>query len=217
MLFRVCPDPAAHAFGVAYAGSFPFLLGQQQLDFLDPLARVHFDEFRPAIDRQRLQPLAVAAHRLAEFVGVRLTFDRVVQVAQPLLFRPILPLELLLPPQEFRPFLRTSLSPETAERLQSMSIDEQRRKIAGMMHNAFRHESAARHMRGPLPEEHEKRLAQFFEDKLTSKQQEDLLNLPGDEMMRELRRIYLMQYAPPSSPGQRNDRNVTKPRPVVAP
>ncbi|NQU22234.1 MAG: hypothetical protein HQ567_13200 [Candidatus Nealsonbacteria bacterium] len=109
--------------------------------------------------------------------------------------------------------LCSKVSPETATQLERMSVDDQRRKIAGMIRDAFHHESAARNMRGPLPEEHEKRLAQFFEDKLTSKQREDLLNLPGDEMMRELRRMYLMQFAPPPSSG----RNLTKPRPVVAP
>ena len=70
-------------------------------------------------------------------------------------------------------------------------------------------------MRGPLPEEHEQRLAQFFEEKLTSRQQEDLLDLPGDEMMRELRRMYLMQFGPPQSRGPRpgGPRHGTPPMP----
>lgn len=95
-----------------------------------------------------------------------------------------------------------AISPETAATLQPMSIDEKRRKIAGIMRDAFRHASAARHTRSPLSEEHEKKLDQFFEE-MDSRERDRLLSLPGDEMMRELRRLYLTQFDPPQSSGSR--------------
>jgi len=98
--------------------------------------------------------------------------------------------------------LRAAVSPETASQLESMPADQQRRAVVGMIRLAFHHKLAARNLRGPWPEEHEKQLDQFF-DEMDPEDRDHLLSLPGDEMMRELRKKYLTESNAPRLPGPR--------------
>jgi len=98
--------------------------------------------------------------------------------------------------------LRSKLSAATRKRLEGKPSAEQWRTIAGWIHQVLRHQSAARRLKGPLPPDHEKQLAHFFEHQLSDQQRDRLLSLPGDQMQRELRRLYMMHLRGPE-PGHR--------------
>ena len=63
--------------------------------------------------------------------------------------------------------------------------------------------------RGYFSKADDEPLADFFEHELSDEERDRLLSLPGDEMQRELQRLYLTRTKPPDgSPrrGRRSDR-----------
>ena len=103
--------------------------------------------------------------------------------------------------------LRSKLSPEARQRLESRPPDVQWRMISGIIPLYMLRQSAAKGGgRGQIASEEE--LAEFFENELSPQQRDRLLSLPGDEVHRELWRTYvrwkLRKLAPP--PGRREGR-----------
>jgi hypothetical protein len=87
--------------------------------------------------------------------------------------------------------LRNHLSARTAKRLAKMTPLAQFNAINGWYENSTGHSFSGRRFRvGPPPKEFQEQLDQFFQKELTEEQQNELLSLPGDEMQRELRRMY---------------------------
>ena len=63
------------------------------------------------------------------------------------------------------------------------------------MHHAIRQQ----HALGNFSIVDDERLADFFEKELSDEERDRLLNLPGDEMQRELQRLYLTRTKPPDA------------------
>jgi len=97
----------------------------------------------------------------------------------------------VLTPQELEE-LRKQLSPSTRERLESLSVDEQLKRVAQWIRSYvfFRYVMPRvwADMRRPVSEQ---KLGRFVEENLTREEREALLALPPDEMQRELTRRYL--------------------------
>jgi len=87
--------------------------------------------------------------------------------------------------------LRSRLSLATRERLESKPPAAQWRTISAMLTTYMLQQYSARHTGAPLPSVTDEELAQFFERELTEKQRDDLLNMPGEEMQRQLWRMYV--------------------------
>lgn len=87
--------------------------------------------------------------------------------------------------------LRSHLSPETRRRLEQRSLPEQWRLLSSVIPLFVLQQYAARRMDGAFPAVTEEELAQFFEKELKPMQRDQLLNLPADDMARELWRMYL--------------------------
>lgn len=87
--------------------------------------------------------------------------------------------------------LRSRLSPETRRRLEQRPAPEQWRLLSGVIPMFMLQQYAARRMDGAFPAVTEEELAQFFEKELKPMQRDQLLNLPADDMARELWRMYL--------------------------
>jgi anti-sigma factor RsiW len=96
--------------------------------------------------------------------------------------------------------LRGELSPERRERLESLPTAEQWRRVAGWLRYAVRQNAAARSMHGQLSEADDERLAKFFETGLSDKERDRLLGMSGEEMQRELERLFLMRERPLDGP-----------------
>ncbi len=77
------------------------------------------------------------------------------------------------------------------------------------MHHAIRQQ----HARGNFSIVDDERLADFFEKELADEERDRLLNLPGDEMQRELQRLYLTRTKPPDG-SPRRGRSPTGQRPA---
>ncbi|MEN6450192.1 MAG: hypothetical protein ABFC96_06860 [Thermoguttaceae bacterium] len=96
--------------------------------------------------------------------------------------------------------LRSQLSPQARKRLESRpTAQEQWNLVLAWMRHAMR--PAASHAHGPLNPDDE-RLAAFFE-KLPDEERNRLLSLPGEEMQRQLLRLYLTRIHAPGPPMQR--------------
>ncbi len=111
-------------------------------------------------------------------------------------------------PDEELASLRGQLSSETRAKMEQKSPKEQWRMVGGKIHRAFRHQMAARRFRsGFVTPDLQQKLDDFFELKLSEKEQGYLLGLPADAMRRELQRRYLAHVrssAPaPSRPPQK--------------
>ncbi len=104
--------------------------------------------------------------------------------------------------------LRKQLSPETSTWLTSKKEADQRRIVAGWMHQMIRQ----RFQRGPLNPSDEL-LANFFDNGLSPQQREQLLVLPGEEMQRELLRMYLRRTRPGEGDSNRSDAAARGDRP----
>ncbi len=96
-----------------------------------------------------------------------------------------------LPDAEDLAELRSHLSPETRRRLQQRPPPEQWRLLSSVIPMFVLQQYAARRMDGVFPAVTEEELAQFFEKELKPMQRDQLLNLPADDMARELWRMYL--------------------------
>lgn len=87
--------------------------------------------------------------------------------------------------------LRSHLSPETRRRLEQRPLPEQWRLLSSVIPLFVLQQYAARRMDGAFPAVTEEELAQFFEKELKPMQRDQLLNLPAEDMARELWRMYL--------------------------
>lgn len=88
--------------------------------------------------------------------------------------------------------LRKRLSPEMRQRLESLPTNEQWRIMIGWLRFLAAYRAGDRWRPDPvLPVVEDKELARFLEENLTSEQRDRILNLPSDEMRRELRQEYL--------------------------
>lgn len=87
--------------------------------------------------------------------------------------------------------LRSKLSETTRKRLEGLAPAEQWRAISGLITAFLLHQYSSRHTGKPLPAVTEEELAQFFERELTAEQRDKLLNLSGEEMQRQLWRMYV--------------------------
>lgn len=86
--------------------------------------------------------------------------------------------------------LRSKLSPEARQRLESRPADVQWRMISGIIPLYMLRQSAAKGgSRGQIASEEE--LAEFFEKELSPQQRDRLLSLPGEQVHRELWRTYV--------------------------
>ena len=115
--------------------------------------------------------------------------------------------------------LRQHLSEETRQELQGLSAPEQWKRIGEKVRAAFL-QRQFKNIGGPLTQASEKELDRFFEEELTSKDRDRLLTLPGEEMRRELRRMYYLKkigWRPsmhrPRHPSHRNRPNSPGPTP----
>jgi hypothetical protein len=100
--------------------------------------------------------------------------------------------------------LRAEMSPDTRQRLETMPPPEQVRVVIGWLREELRAQWGARRgaEMGTQPVDDE-RLAHFFEHEISDEERERLLHLSGDEMHRELRRMYTMRtklFGPPVRP-----------------
>jgi len=113
--------------------------------------------------------------------------------------------------------LRSRLSPATGERLKSRPPADQWRAISAMLTTFMLQQYSARHTGAPLPLVTDEELAQFFERELTDKQRDELLKMSGEEMQRQLWRMYVvwklrqMQFPPgrrsrPGTPPQSKEQ-----------
>ena len=86
--------------------------------------------------------------------------------------------------------LRGVLSEPAQEQLQDDSATNVAEVLAGWTRTALRGPTASEYFRAGLDSALQQQLDQFFEQELTDTQRDRLLSLPGDEMLRELRRMY---------------------------
>jgi hypothetical protein len=82
--------------------------------------------------------------------------------------------------------LRAALSPEAGQYLQTLPPDRQWRQVAEWM----RHAARQRQAHGAIARPNDEALANFFEHDLSDEERDRLLSLPGEEMQRELQRLY---------------------------
>jgi hypothetical protein len=92
--------------------------------------------------------------------------------------------------------LRAKLSPETRRRLESQPPEQQWRTLSSLVPLFALQQYAARRVDGALPAVSEEELAHFFEKELNARQRDQLLSLPGEEMTRELWRMYIRWKLP---------------------
>lgn len=124
----------------------------------------------------------------------------------------------MMPPGQQRPIsdaelaeLRAELTEATRQRMEAMSPAEQRRLVTSWIRQELRFQWSARRPRSPLAPADDEQLAQFFENELTAEERHRLMNLPGDEMHRELQRFYIMRL------NLLGPSTLTSPPPAAAP
>ena len=102
--------------------------------------------------------------------------------------------------------LRAQLSPQARKRLEDLPTPQQQwEQVAAWIRHGMHPPGAARGMHGPPTNADDERLATFFEKVLTDEERDRLLSLPGEEMQRQLQRLYLTRTRPPGGPGRRPD------------
>jgi hypothetical protein len=74
--------------------------------------------------------------------------------------------------------------------------------VGEWIRRALRAPTASEYFRTTLDAAFQARLDRFFEEELTDAQRDWLLSLPGDEMLRELRRMYFSAARYPNGPGR---------------
>jgi len=99
--------------------------------------------------------------------------------------------------------LRADLSSEARQRLAAMPVAEQWPQVAAWMRHALRQRVGGKQGHGPASKADDERLLKFFEHELTDAERDRLLNMPGEEMQRELQRLYLTRTKPPEGTGHR--------------
>ena len=99
--------------------------------------------------------------------------------------------------------LRTELSGEARQRLAAMPVAEQWPQVAAWTRHALRQKVGGKQGHGPASKADDERLLKFFEHELTDAERDRLLNMPGEEMQRELQRLYLTRTKPPEGTGRR--------------
>ena len=102
------------------------------------------------------------------------------------------------PPMDDRDLaeLRAKLSKPTRERLESLPPAEQWRAVAEWIGLFQQDKPAVRRPDELIPPKMEEELALFFEHGLSEEEQDRLLSLPGEQMLRELLREYARKVAP---------------------
>jgi len=103
--------------------------------------------------------------------------------------------------------LRAAIGPELRAELEALPEARQWQTLSGWMRQLARQ----RMVRGPLTRDDDQRLLRFFEQELSDQQRDRLLSMPGDEMQRELQRMYMMRGAP-HGPAPRRPRNSDRER-----
>jgi len=111
--------------------------------------------------------------------------------------------------------LRATLSPSLRKRLEALPPDQQWGLVARWLREGMRHPWGPRGMHGPLPKADDARLAEFFETGLTGAQRDRLLGLPGEQMQRELQRLFLLRAKPFGPPRHSSGRPKPGTRPVA--
>jgi hypothetical protein len=99
--------------------------------------------------------------------------------------------------------LHEKLSVESQKSLEGKSTVQQWQRVAGWIRQGMRHAAGPRGMHGPLPKADDERLANFFENELNEDERERLLGLPGEEMQRELLRLFITRTKPQGDPRHR--------------
>lgn len=107
--------------------------------------------------------------------------------------------------------LRGDLSPELRNRLESSPTADQWRRVANWLRYAVRQNIAARSIHGPASKADDERLAEFFETGLSDAERGRLLGMSGDDMQRELQRLFLARTRPLDGPHQEH-RKQNKPQ-----
>ena len=102
--------------------------------------------------------------------------------------------------------LRDKLSPDARKHLENTKPLQQWRVAAAWMRQGFRRAFEERRIHGPLSQNEDERLIEFFEKGLTDEQRDRLLAMPGEEMQWELQRLFMMRNRPLDGPGRRNRR-----------
>jgi hypothetical protein len=100
--------------------------------------------------------------------------------------------------------LTAKFTAETRKRLEALTPAERMRTIRNWIHNLLRNKmmGPGEGFAGLVDDE---LLDEFFEKDLTPEQRDRLMALPGEDMQRELQRLYLMQFRPPEWHGHRRD------------
>jgi len=96
------------------------------------------------------------------------------------------------------------LSEGCRKHLQSKSPAEQRQIIVNWIRQAAHQQFTSRRFMGPTSPIDERKLDSFFETELTDQQRDRLLSLPGKEMQRELRKLYLIHIKVLGPPTRRS-------------
>ena len=109
--------------------------------------------------------------------------------------------------------LLKALSLESRARLEKLAPPEKWAVLADWARHALQARLAPRGGRGPLAQVDDERLAEFFEKKLSEPERDRLLNLPGEDMQRQLLQLYIRRTRPldgagPRSDGQKGRRSV---------
>lgn len=89
--------------------------------------------------------------------------------------------------------LRMELSPELRKQLDSTPAGKQWQQVAAWLRHLLRQRFAGRPEHDSASKIDDERLVDFFEHKLSDKERDRLLSLPGEEMQRELQRLYRMR------------------------
>ena len=93
--------------------------------------------------------------------------------------------------------IRKNLSDDTRKRLEQKPPAKQWETISSWFRPSGGRSFSGRRFRGgPPPKEIQEQLDQFFENELSPKEREELLNLPPDEMQRRLQWMYFRRSSP---------------------
>jgi hypothetical protein len=92
--------------------------------------------------------------------------------------------------------LISKFTPDTRKHLEEMTVADQTHTIQNWIHTLIRQRNlhSGQALAAMVDDD---RLAEFFEKDLTGDQRDHLMSLPGEEMQRELLRLYITQTNPP--------------------